>query len=248
MLDLYQNISKYNSFNKFLDNEIANDYWEYKLPSSVKKPTESSAPEVAWQFIQNKYVKKLYAPKNTLDPVTEYKQNKISGGKNKNKKEEEEDDVDIKKEVPAKQKPPVVVSPKINIDDLADIGHIEPNVQFDFEPKVDEKVVVEKKVPTVNPVQFYTNPEPNKFSVFDQLSFGNTRIQPNFQQYSNPKDPFDFSNMRSASAFLSTPGTVFQPIQVQTKVQEQRQIRNPGRKEQKRVEAAFSNLLPSEFN
>ena len=55
-----------------VDNEIANEYWEYKLPASFKRPQESTEPAVSWQFIKDKYVKKLYTPKNANDPVTEY--------------------------------------------------------------------------------------------------------------------------------------------------------------------------------
>lgn len=44
------------------------------MPQGFNKPTENSSPEVMWKFIQDKYVRKLYVPKNALDPVSEYKE------------------------------------------------------------------------------------------------------------------------------------------------------------------------------
>lgn len=61
---------------RYIDNEIANEYWEYKLPSGVARPTENTPTSQVFRFIRDKYEKRLYAPKHALDPVSEYYQNK----------------------------------------------------------------------------------------------------------------------------------------------------------------------------
>ncbi len=64
-----------------VDNEIANEYWEYKLPQGFKKPSENSPAEVAWKFIQDKYVRKSFVPKNAVDPAAEWRENRTGGAK-----------------------------------------------------------------------------------------------------------------------------------------------------------------------
>jgi len=44
------------------------------LPAVFERPTDSSANSYVWSYINNKYVKKKYAPKHTNDPATEYMQ------------------------------------------------------------------------------------------------------------------------------------------------------------------------------
>ncbi len=58
---------------------MANEYWEYKLPAGFKRPTESSDAKLVGQFIRDKYVKRLYAPKDTLDPAAEYLEKRKNG-------------------------------------------------------------------------------------------------------------------------------------------------------------------------
>ena len=64
MIDLYQH----------MNNQQANSYWEMCLPAGFERPTDSSANSYVWSYINNKYVKKKYAPKHTNDPATEYMQ------------------------------------------------------------------------------------------------------------------------------------------------------------------------------
>ena len=71
-IELYKAISIFYIALCMIDNEIANDYWEYKLPAGFKRPVESSDPSTLWKFINDKYVKKLFAPKDAIDPVKEY--------------------------------------------------------------------------------------------------------------------------------------------------------------------------------
>jgi len=70
MLDLYQHI----------DNMQANSYWENKLPAGFERPNESTSNSLMWAFVNNKYVKKRYAPKDQNDPANEYiqKRNGVS--------------------------------------------------------------------------------------------------------------------------------------------------------------------------
>jgi hypothetical protein len=60
-------------------NKLANDFWEYKLPNSLKKPNLNSNPEDIKKFVNEKYIKKLFAPAGFTDPVKEYKDSKARG-------------------------------------------------------------------------------------------------------------------------------------------------------------------------
>ncbi len=74
-LELYKNIgTNLAAYLGVVDNATANEFWEYKLPRGFQRPTETTSPEQVWQFIQNKYVKKCYAPKNAVDPAAEYRE------------------------------------------------------------------------------------------------------------------------------------------------------------------------------
>lgn len=42
------------------------------MPQGFSKPTETTDTDTLYRFIKDKYVKRLYAPKNALDPVTEF--------------------------------------------------------------------------------------------------------------------------------------------------------------------------------
>jgi hypothetical protein len=75
LLELYKHMSKLIfNLNFLIDNELVNDYWEYKLPSGFSKPSDQTPNRIIADFIRNKYVRKAYIPKNAVDPVTEYKQ------------------------------------------------------------------------------------------------------------------------------------------------------------------------------
>jgi len=45
----------------------------------MKKLDESSSPQQCMRFIQDKYVKRCYAPPNYPDPVKEFLENKEKG-------------------------------------------------------------------------------------------------------------------------------------------------------------------------
>ena len=51
---------------------IVNCYWERNLPAEYKKPISCTSDSNLWEFIQDKYQKKLFAPKGELNPVTFY--------------------------------------------------------------------------------------------------------------------------------------------------------------------------------
>ena len=59
-----------------IGNKLANDYWEYKLPNSLKKPSINSSPEDIKKFVNEKYIKKLFSPSGFADPVKEFKESK----------------------------------------------------------------------------------------------------------------------------------------------------------------------------
>jgi hypothetical protein len=59
-----------------IGNKVANDYWEYKLPSGFKRLDEQSKDKEYQLFVNSKYIKKNYAPGNYPDPVKEWNQYK----------------------------------------------------------------------------------------------------------------------------------------------------------------------------
>jgi hypothetical protein len=62
-------------------NKLANDYYEYRMPSSLRKLDETSSNQQCAKFIQEKYVKKIYCPPNYPSPVKEFLENKEKGVK-----------------------------------------------------------------------------------------------------------------------------------------------------------------------
>lgn len=53
-------------------NKLANDFWEYKIPKSFKRLDNSASPEECKRFVNEKYIRKSYAPQGHTDPVKEY--------------------------------------------------------------------------------------------------------------------------------------------------------------------------------
>jgi len=65
-------------------NRIANNYWEYNVPSYFKKPDITTSMEDVRKIVDDKYIKRKYAPKDFQSPIEEFvearKNNKITAG------------------------------------------------------------------------------------------------------------------------------------------------------------------------
>lgn len=53
-------------------NKIANDFWEYSLPSYYKKPDVTASMEDVRKSVNEKYIKRLYTPRDQKNPVEEF--------------------------------------------------------------------------------------------------------------------------------------------------------------------------------
>jgi len=53
-------------------NKLANDFYEYKMPSGYRKPTANSSPEECRRFIDEKYIRKAFSPPGFPEPVKEF--------------------------------------------------------------------------------------------------------------------------------------------------------------------------------
>ena len=80
---------------------MANKYWENKLTAGYMRPTETSGDEAVWEFVQEKYVKRSFAPKDELDPVKQY--NKVKTENASKKVEAENQKVAFQQEKKEKQ-------------------------------------------------------------------------------------------------------------------------------------------------
>lgn len=60
-------------------NKLANDFYEYNLPSYFKKPDISTSLDEVFEMVQKKYVKALYTPKDRLSPVKEFLEARADG-------------------------------------------------------------------------------------------------------------------------------------------------------------------------
>jgi hypothetical protein len=60
-------------------NKVSNDYYEYKMPVSLRKPNSNSTMEQVRKFVDDKYIRKTFAPPNYPTPVQEFLQNKEKG-------------------------------------------------------------------------------------------------------------------------------------------------------------------------
>jgi len=50
-------------------NKISNDYFEYNFPQHLEKPTPASSSDECRLFVQDKYVKRRWAPKKIPSPT-----------------------------------------------------------------------------------------------------------------------------------------------------------------------------------
>ena len=50
-------------------NGMANEFYEAEIPRGYKKITCDSTMEECWKFVNDKYVKKLFAPKDKRTPA-----------------------------------------------------------------------------------------------------------------------------------------------------------------------------------
>ena len=66
LIEIFQNVT----------NKIANAYWEFNIPHDYIKPNFDSKNEEILKFVKNKYVHKLFAPKDTKNPLEKYKNKK----------------------------------------------------------------------------------------------------------------------------------------------------------------------------
>ena len=73
LLEFYRNMS---IFVYNLGNEKANEYWEYRIPNYYKVNKGNMNDLLLWKFIRDKYLKRLFVPKDTSDPVTIYYEEK----------------------------------------------------------------------------------------------------------------------------------------------------------------------------
>lgn len=53
-------------------NKLANDFYEYKMPSGYRKPGANSSPEECRRFVDEKYIRKAFAPQGHQEPVKEF--------------------------------------------------------------------------------------------------------------------------------------------------------------------------------
>lgn len=172
-----------------VDNEAANDFWEYKLPQGVRKPKESSSADEAWRFIQRKYERREFVPNNAVDPVTEFKEpsTKKKILKKKPATPPTDDDIVIEK---TKKKVKKQVE-KVDIKDILDIdisgqekqkpvvkNEITPKTEmlwdlFDSSAPIQPKVNQPQQVKAANsqPVNFFGNQQTNRFAAFDQMTY-----------------------------------------------------------------------------
>ena len=221
------------------DNELANEYWEYKLPKSFKRPTENSSPSEVWMFIQNKYVQRMYAPKKAVDPANDFRENGNEAMGKKKPRTPPTDDDSVKKAVVHKQKKSekTVENPvqKPNINDLLDIDigtKSETSAPLTDRVKVDSlwDIMEAKPVPkptampintkvniTFIPTDYYTKQQARKYDAFDQAAWCP------LTQRKNPS-----TNYFNSTQIYTTP-----KLTTEAKKQEGNKLDN-----------AFANLLP----
>ena len=53
-------------------NKISNDFWEKKCYGSINRPTIYSTNYEYEKFVHNKYIKRIFAPKDSMSPSEEY--------------------------------------------------------------------------------------------------------------------------------------------------------------------------------
>lgn len=133
-----------------------------------------------WKFINDKYVKKIYAPKNVADPATEF----LEGGNEKEEKEEEKDEE--KEEEEPVEEPQQTAQPKAGLLDFDLEGdnkaELAPDLKadstdFDFSFKGPEKTIPK------------TQPKSDLLSIFDDEP-----KKASAPVISKPQDNFGYKN------------------------------------------------------
>jgi len=62
-------------------NKLANDYYEHNMPGGYRKPAINSTPEECRRFVDEKYIRKAWAPKGHPEPVKEFLECRKTGTK-----------------------------------------------------------------------------------------------------------------------------------------------------------------------
>jgi len=62
-------------------NKLANDYYEHNMSSGYRKPAVNSTPEECRRFVDEKYIRKAWAPKGHPEPVKEFVECRKTGTK-----------------------------------------------------------------------------------------------------------------------------------------------------------------------
>jgi stromal membrane-associated protein len=60
-------------------NKVSNDFYEFKMPNGYRKPTSNYTMEQCRKFVDEKYIKKLFAPPKFPTPVEEFLSNREKG-------------------------------------------------------------------------------------------------------------------------------------------------------------------------
>lgn len=235
-----------------VDNEAANEYWEYRLPKDFRRLKESSSADEVWRFIQRKYVRKEFVPKNAADPVTEYRESPKQKKPAKKKPatpstDEDSANENTRKRVKNVEKKAEKVE-KVDIKDLLDIeidGQEKPKVAAKEEaPKTemlwdlfDSNITTQSKVETVATETKTNTVQPVRVEVKAAAkSFANPQFNryAAFDQMAYPTQ----CNSFNWSAYNSIPS---RPINYSFGVQKvEKRVEN-------KLDSQFADLLPSDF-
>eukprot|EP00826_Nyctotherus_ovalis_P027731 TRINITY_DN216_c0_g1_i8.p1 TRINITY_DN216_c0_g1~~TRINITY_DN216_c0_g1_i8.p1 ORF type:complete len:245 (-),score=68.24 TRINITY_DN216_c0_g1_i8:228-962(-) len=243
-----------------MDNEAANEYWEYKLPKDFRRLKESSSADEVWRFIQRKYVRKEFVPKNAADPVTEYKESPKQKKPSKKKPatpstDEDSTNENTRKRVKNVEKKAEKVEnkvEKVDIKDLLDIeidGQEKPKVAAKEEaPKTemlwdlfDSNAATQSKVETVGIATNANAVQPVNVPVRVPVrAAAKSFINPQANRYAafdQTAYPTQSSNF-SWNAYNSIPSC---PINYSFGVQKVE------KRAENKLDSQFADLLPSDF-
>eukprot|EP00331_Platyophrya_macrostoma_P006842 CAMPEP_0176428020 /NCGR_PEP_ID=MMETSP0127-20121128/12915_1 /TAXON_ID=938130 /ORGANISM="Platyophrya macrostoma, Strain WH" /LENGTH=455 /DNA_ID=CAMNT_0017809651 /DNA_START=23 /DNA_END=1390 /DNA_ORIENTATION=- len=179
-------------------NKIANEYWEYNVPSYFKKPDLSTSLEDVFEMVKTKYVKASFAPKDRMNPVKEFLEAKkdgqtTAGSFSQAKMEQISNGKPITTTVTQTTQPTNVIKPvekkPQNAQNLLD---------FDDDGFSEFKSVPEKKTQTIDipEVKFKSNNGmPQKSNTVDLWDgFDSKPTEPTTIQKTKSTDPFSFEN------------------------------------------------------
>jgi stromal membrane-associated protein len=63
-----------------IGNKLANEFYESNLQNYSRKPSMNASMDEVWKYVNDKYVKKIYALQNEKSPVQKYHENKSNKG------------------------------------------------------------------------------------------------------------------------------------------------------------------------